>query len=77
MRNGNESKKWLTIITLVITALSLVLAFIIGKNSNCITYDISMAIFGGAALGFIMSLTEYYVERRKQWKNFGFRQPRY
>ena len=73
MRNGNESKKWLTIITLVITALSLVLAFIIGKNSNCITYDISMAIFGGAALGFIMSLTEYYVERRKQWKNFGFR----
>ena len=55
-----KAKKWLTIITLVITALSLVLAFIIGKNSNCITYDISMAIFGGAALGFIMSLTEYY-----------------
>ena len=50
-----KAKKWLTIITLIITALSLVLAFIIGKNSNCITYDISMAIFGGAALGFIMS----------------------
>lgn len=45
-----KAKKWLTIITLIITALSLVLAFIIGKNSNCITYDISMAIFGGAAL---------------------------
>ena len=42
-----KAKKWLTIITLVITALSLVLAFIIGKNSNCVTYDISMAIFGG------------------------------
>ena len=60
-----KAKKWLTIITLVITVLSLVLAIIIGKNSNCITYDISMAIFGGAALGFIMSLTEYYAERRK------------
>lgn len=65
-----KAKKWLTIITLIITALSLVLAFIIGKNSNCITYDISMAIFGGAALGFIMSLTEYYVERRKAMKEF-------
>lgn len=72
-----KAKKWLTIITLVITALSLVFAFIIGKNSNCITYDISMAIFGGAALGFIMSLTEYYLKDEKQWKNFGFRQPRY
>lgn len=61
-----KAKKWLTIITLVITALS----FIIGKNSNCITYDISMAIFGGAALGFIMSLTEYYVERRKAMEDF-------
>lgn len=65
-----KAKKWLTIITLVITALSLVFAFIIGKNSNCITYDISMAIFGGAALGFIMSLTEYYVERRKAMEEF-------
>ena len=65
-----KAKKWLTIITLVITALSLVLAFIIGKNSNCITYDISMAIFGGAALGCIMSLTEYYVERRKAMEEF-------
>lgn len=65
-----KAKKWLTIITLVITVLSLVRAFIIGKNSNCITYDISMAIFGGAALGFIMSLTEYYVERRKAMEDF-------
>ena len=65
-----KAKKWLTIITLIITALSLVLAYIFGKNSNCITYDISMAIFGGAALGFIMSLTEYYVERRKAMEEF-------
>lgn len=65
-----KAKKWLTIITVVITVLSLFLAIIIGKNSNCITYDISMAIFGGAALGFIMSLTEYYAERRKAMEEF-------
>lgn len=70
IRSGNESKKWLTIITLIITVLSLFLAIIIGKDSNCITYDISMAVFGGAALGFIMSLTEYYVERRKAMEEF-------
>ena len=65
-----KAKKCLTIITVVITVLSLFLAIIIGKNSNCITYDISMAIFGGAALGFIMSLTEYYAERRKAMEEF-------
>ena len=65
-----KAKKWLTIITLVITVLSLLLAIIIGKDSNCISYDISMAIFGGAALGFIMSLTEYYVERQRAMEEF-------
>lgn len=65
-----KAKKWLTIITLVITVLSLLLATIIGKDSNCISYDISMAIFGGAVLGFIMSLTEYYVERQRAMEAF-------
>lgn len=65
-----KAKKWLTIITLVITVLSLLLAIIIGKDSNCISYDISMAIFGGATLGFIMSLTEYYVERQRAMEEF-------
>lgn len=32
-----KAKKWLTIITLIITVLSLFLAIIIGKDSNCIT----------------------------------------
>lgn len=63
-------KKLLTIITLVITVLSLVITFVIGKNSNCIIYDISMAIFSGAALSFIVSLTEYYVEKRKAMEEF-------
>lgn len=63
-------KKLLTIITLVIMVLSLVITFVIGKNSNCIIYDISMAIFSGAALSFIVSLTEYYVEKRKAMEEF-------
>jgi len=33
-------------------------------------YDISMAIFGSALLGFIMSLIEYFAERRKAMEDF-------
>lgn len=61
-----KTKKWLTIITLIITALSLVLAFIIGKNSNCITYDISMAIFGGAALGFLFLVKHFSITTKSR-----------
>lgn len=63
-------KKRLTIITMTIATISLVVVFIIGKNSNCIIYDISMAFFGSAALGFIMSITEYFVEKRKAMEEF-------
>ena len=56
-----KAKKWLTIITLAISIIALVLAFAIGKESNSIFYDIEMAILGSALLGFIMSLTEYFV----------------
>ena len=65
-----KAKKWLTIITGCISLLSLIAALIIGKTSNCILYDISMAIFGSALLGAIMSLTEYFVERRKAMEQF-------
>lgn len=65
-----KAKKWLTIITMIVSVLSLVVAFVIGKCSNCIYYDISMALLGSAVLGFIMSLTEYYVERRKAMEEF-------
>jgi len=67
-----KAKKWLTIITLFVSVISLVLAFVIGKDSNCISYDISMALLGGAVLGLIMSITEYYVERRKAMEEFWF-----
>lgn len=60
-----KAKKWLTVITLIVSILSLVAAFVIAKDSNCIFYDVSMALLGSAVLGFIMSITEYYVERRK------------
>ena len=59
-----------TIITLFMSILSLIVACLIGKDSNCIFYDISMALLGSAVLGFIMSLTEYYVEKRKAMEEF-------
>lgn len=65
-----KSKKWLTIITLFMSILSFIVACLIGKDSNCIFYDISMALLGSAVLGFIMSLTEYYVEKRKAMEEF-------
>lgn len=65
-----KAKRWLTIITWIVSIVSLVVAFEVGKASNCICYDISMALFGSAVLGFIMSITEYYVERRKAMEEF-------
>ena len=65
-----KAKKWLTIITFVISLISLASAFAIGKDGNCIFYDISMAFLGSAFLGFIMSLTEYFVEKRKAMEEF-------
>lgn len=65
-----KAKKWLTIMSLIVSLLALVAAFVIGKDSNCIYYDVSMALLGSAVLGFIMSITEYYVERHKAMEEF-------
>ena len=65
-----RAKKWLTIITCVCSFLSLIIALIIGKSSNAIAYDIALAVFGSALLGFIMSLTEYFTERRNAMERF-------
>lgn len=65
-----RAKKWLTIITCGCTLNSLITAFLIGKDANCIAYDIAMAVFGSALLGFIMSLIEYIVERRNAMECF-------
>ena len=65
-----KAKKWVTFITAGISAISLICAII--ANGSCIDlmYDISMAIFGSALLGFIMSLIEYFAERRKAMEDF-------
>lgn len=65
-----SGKKWLTIITFVCTVIALIVAFLVGKDSGCIAYDIVMAVFGSALLGFIMSLTEYFVEKRRAMECF-------
>lgn len=65
-----KAKKWLTITTLAVSIVALVVAFVIGKDSNSIYYDIAMALLGSAVLGFIMSITEYYVEKRKAMEEF-------
>lgn len=59
-----KAKKWLSIITFGCSIISAIIAFLIGKPSNSIFYDFSMAVFGSALLGFIMSIIEYNVERR-------------
>lgn len=67
-----KSKRWLTIITLAVSIAALAVAIAVGKDSNNIIYDISLALFGSAALGFIMSITEYYVEKRRAMEEFWF-----
>lgn len=65
-----KAKKWLTIITLVVTLVAMIVA-LYAKYKKCdLAYDFSMAIFGSALLGFIMSLTEYFTERRKAMEDF-------
>ena len=67
-----KTKKWVTFITAGISAISLICAIV--ATCPCVNlplmYDISMAIFGSALLGFIMSLIEYFAERRKAMESF-------
>ena len=65
-----RQNKWLVYGTLGFTIISLIVAVILGKNSGSIIYDISMAIFGSAFLGCIMSLIQYFSERRSAMEIF-------
>ena len=65
-----RAKKWLTLITFVITVISAVFAVSFSKTASGVWYDFPMAIFGSAFLGFIMSIIEYNVERRKAMESF-------
>ena len=68
-----RAKKWLVLITAPIVVLAFVCLFIIRYNNPCynpIWYDISLAVLGSALLGFIMSLIEYFAERRRSMEAF-------
>ncbi len=70
-----RAKKWLSIITLICSFFSAILAVVFIKMPSNILYDFAMAIFGSSLLGFIMSIIEYNVERRSAmeyfWKQAG------
>lgn len=70
-----NAKKWVTIVTLICTIIAVVLmtVFKCCFSDGNIGYDIALAIFGSALLGLIMSLVEYFSERKKPWNNFGLR----
>ena len=65
-----KAKKWLTFITFGCSILALASSCLVGKASGSIAYDIAMAVFGSALLGFIMSLIEYLVERKHSMEVF-------
>ena len=67
-----KAKKWLVIITFAITVLSLpavFLCFFIFDFYD-LWYDLWLTFFGGGILGFIMSLIEYFAEKRRAMETF-------
>lgn len=65
-----SAKKWVTIVTFFCTMLAIILLPIFKCLKYDMGYDISLAVFGSALLGFIMSLVEYFTERRKAMEQF-------
>lgn len=65
-----RAKKWLTFITFGSAVVAIIIAALAGKGSGGMVYDIAMAVLGSALLGFIMSLIEYFVERRNAMEVF-------
>ena len=65
------AKKWITRITFLISLISLpasIFTFFLyqwGYPCAELLYSIALAIFGSAMLGFIISLIEYFTEKRK------------
>ena len=66
------AKKWVTIVTFICTIIAVVLmpVFKCCFSDGNIGYDIALAVFGSALLGFIMSLVEYFSERKKAMEQF-------
>ena len=66
------AKKWVTIVTFVCT-IEVIIFIVIFKLyclENNIGCDIALAVFGSALLGFVMSLVEYFSERKNAMEQF-------
>ena len=61
-----KAKKWLVIVTFLATIISLAGAFCFNFVCKYMEFwvNLSFAIFGSAALGFLMSLVEYFAAKR-------------
>ena len=67
-----RAKKYLVITTVIVSIIALLAAFIF-EYCFCgmgFWVNLSFAIFGSSSLGFIMSLVEYFVERRKALETY-------
>ena len=63
--------KWLSIITGGVSVIAFCCVFFFHENIGLkLIYDISLAIFGSALLGFIMSLIQYFAAKRKSMEIF-------
>lgn len=68
-----KAKKWLTIITAICSVCSLTIALLFKEYTNYnYIYDIALAVFGSSLLGFLMSLIEYFVQRRYSMEEFWY-----
>lgn len=65
-----RAKKLVTIATIICTITSVVWMIVFQCNDINMGYDISLALFGSAFLGFIMSLIEYFSERKNSMEKF-------
>ena len=72
-----SAKKWVTIVTFFCTMLAVILLPIFKYLKYDMGYDISLAIFGSALLGFIMSLVNILQNEEKRWNSFGWKQGGY
>lgn len=65
-----RGKKWLTILTFLCIGLGIIGILVFNSIGEKMGYDIALATFGSALLGFVMSVAEYFVERRNAMEAF-------
>ena len=67
-----RAKKYLVITTAIISIIAFMAAFVFEYCFSGMSFwiNLSFAIFGSSSLGFIMSLVEYLVERRRSLETY-------